>query len=239
MKTAAVLWTGGKDSAMALLEAKRLGYGVQCLATFAPPESEFLAHPLSFIKLQAQALDLPHYVLPIRAPFDRSYEAGLRSLQADLGIDCVVTGDIAESNGHPNWICERSRAVGIEACAPLWGRRRSELLQQLATHGFDAYISFVQTQKLDVRWVGRKLDSSAISELSAISAKNGLDPCGENGEYHTLVTGGPLFKSRIAIRSYSVTQARFAAYMELQHVEITKTTSPSNNSIQRTRYARR
>lgn len=220
MKNAAVLWTGGKDSALALLEAKRQGYGVQCLATFAPPDPQFLAHPLSIIKLQAQALGLPHYVLPVNMPFEKTYEAGLRWLQNHMGIDCVVTGDIAEISGHPNWIRERSRTVGMDAYTPLWGCSRNSLLQQLVIQGLKAHVSFVQTSKLDAKWVGRELDRSAIHELNIISADNGLDPCGENGEYHTLVLNCPLFTGQIAIRSYSVRTAASVAYMEIEHVEI-------------------
>lgn len=205
---------------MALLEAEQQGYRVRCLATFAPPEPNFLAHPLSIIKLQAQALGLPHHILPVDTPFENTYEAGLRWLQNHIGIDCVVTGDIAEINGHPNWIRERSRAVGIDVCTPLWGRNRSALLQQLVAQGLKAYVSFVQTSKLGEKWVGRELDSPAIHELNIISADNGLDLCGENGEYHTLVVDGPLFTGQIAIRSYSVHTAASVAYMELQQVEM-------------------
>lgn len=230
MKNAAMLWTGGKDSALALLEAKRQGYSVQCLATFAPPDPEFLAHPLSIIKLQAQALGLPHHILPVNTPFEKAYEAGLRWLQNHIGIDCVVTGDIAEIDGRPNWIRERSRAVGMDAYTPLWGRNRNRLLQQLVTQGLKAHVSLVQTSKLDAKWVGRELDRSAIHELNIISANNGLDPCGENGEYHTLVLDCPLFTGQIAIRSYSVRTATSMAYMELQQVEIINDTAVSRGA---------
>lgn len=220
MKSAAVLWTGGKDSAMALFEAEQQGYDVQCLVTFAPPKPSFIAHPIPFIKLQAQALGRTHYVFTISAPFDKSYEAGLRRLREQLGIHCVVTGDIAEVNAHPNWIRERGREVGIDVYTPLWGRKRSMLLRQLVGRGFKAYFSLVQTSLLDKGWVGRELDSHAIAELEAISAENGLDPCGENGEYHTLVSNGPSFANQIAVRSYSVRTTTTAAYMELQKFEI-------------------
>lgn len=205
---------------MALLEAERQGYGVRCLATFAPSEPNFLAHPLSIIKLQAQALGLPHHILPVSAPFDKTYEAGLRWLQSHIGIDCVVTGDIAEIDGHPNWILERSRVVGIDAYRPLWGRDRNVLLQQLIDQGFKAYVSFVQTSELDEKWVGRALDSHAIHELNIISANNRLDLCGENGEYHTLVADGPFFTRQIAIPAYSVRTAGSVAYMEFQEMGV-------------------
>src|ERR1043165_5793914 len=93
---AAVLWTGGKDSVLALHEARRSGCRVRCLVTFAPPEPDFLAHPVAFMKLQSEALGLPHLVWPVHQPFAESYEAGLRWLQETMNIDTVITGDIAE-----------------------------------------------------------------------------------------------------------------------------------------------
>ncbi len=108
MRNAAMLWTGGKDSAMALFEAERNGCAVRCLVTFAPPKPTFLAHPLAFIELQAQALELPHHLLSVNESFERAYEVGLSRLRDEMGCDCVVTGDIAEVHGHPNWIRERS-----------------------------------------------------------------------------------------------------------------------------------
>ena len=129
MQNAAILWTGGKDSAMALFEARQNGYHIRYLVTFAPPEPDFLAHPLEFIKMQAQALVLPHYFLPISKPFEQNYEAGLCKLRDKMGVNCIVTGDIAEVDGHPNWIRERSRPVGLSVYTPLWGRDRNAFSQ--------------------------------------------------------------------------------------------------------------
>ena len=70
---AAVLWTGGKDSALALHEARQAGCRVRGLVTFAPPEPDFLAHPIAFMKLQAAALALPHWLWPVHEPFHESY----------------------------------------------------------------------------------------------------------------------------------------------------------------------
>lgn len=224
-RNVALLWTGGKDSALALLETKRRGYDVCCLATFAPPKPNFIAHPIAFIKLQARALGCPHYILPVSASAETSYEAGLYWLRSQLGIDCVVTGDIAEIGGHSNWIRERSRAVGINVHTPLWGRRRDILLQQLVAEKFEIYISFVRMPWLSKNWAGRELDSRAISELTTMSISNGMDLCGENGEYHTLVTGGPQFSGRIAICSYTVRATAFAAYMEIRQLRLGDTTA--------------
>jgi uncharacterized protein (TIGR00290 family) len=220
MQNAAMLWTGGKDSAMALFEARQNGYHIRYLVTFAPPEPHFLAHPLDFIKMQAQALALPHYVLFISTPFEQSYEAGLCKLRDEVGVNCIVTGDIAEVDGHPNWIRERSRPVGLRVYTPLWGRDRNALLRQLVERGFKVRFSCVRTRWLNESWVGRELNDSAIAELHTIREQTGLDLCGEEGEYHTMVIDGPQFTRGIDIRSYSNRIADSLAYMEIRELEL-------------------
>lgn len=220
MQYAAVLWTGGKDSSMALHEAGQNGYSVNCLVTFAPPEEGFLAHPLMIMRLQAQALGLPHHVLPVIAPFENSYEAGLRRLRDEIGVSCVVTGDIAEVDGYPNWIRQRSRPVGMSVHTPLWGRDRNVLLRQLLDRGFKARVTCVNTRWLDADWIGRELDERAIAELRMIREQTGLDICGEEGEYHTVVTDGPRFSQTIGIRSFSRGITDSLAYMEIHRAEL-------------------
>jgi len=215
-----MLWTGGKDSSMALYEAAQNSYSIRCLVTFAPPEADFLAHPLGFIKLQAQALALPHYVLSISEPFERSYEIALRKLRDEMGINCVVTGDIAEVDGNPNWIRERCRPVGLSVHTPLWGRDRNAMLRQLLERGFKARFSCIKTRWLDEDWIGRELDEAAIAELRVVREQSGLDLCGEEGEYHTLVTDGPQFTRGIEIHSYSIRTTDSLAYMEIREVEL-------------------
>ncbi len=215
-----MLWTGGKDSAMALYEARQTGYSVRTLITFAPPEPHFLAHPLSLIKMQADALDLPHSVLPISAPFEKSYERALCRLRDEMGIHCVVTGDISEVNGNPNWIRERCRDTGIDVQTPLWGRDRMTLLRQLLERGFKVNFSCIHTRWLDERWVGRELNEEAIAELQIIREQNGLDLCGEEGEYHTMAVNGPRYKQGIEICSYSKRILDSFAYMEIHDLKL-------------------
>lgn len=220
MKNAAMLWTGGKDSSMAFYEATQSGYHVRCLITFAPPEADFLAHPLSFLKTQAQALGLPHYVMPITAPFESGYESSLKRLRDEMGIHCVITGDIAEVDGKPNWICERSRVVGMDVHMPLWGRDRNVLLKQLLERGFKTRFSCVSTRWLNMNWIGRELTVSVIAELRVIREQIGLDLCGEEGAYHTLVTDGPQFTRPIEIRSYSTQTTDSFAYMKIHESKL-------------------
>lgn len=169
-----MLWTGGKDCSLALCEAGRDDYDVRCLVTFAPLNPKFLAHPPVFIKMQAQALALPHYILSISEPFEKSYETALCKLRDEMGINTAITGDIAEVGGSPNWIRERSRSVGMNVHTPLWGRDRLALLQQQLANGFKVIVSCVNTRWLAAGWVDRELDESAIADLRRFATGTAL-----------------------------------------------------------------
>lgn len=216
---AAVLWTGGKDSVLALLEAARNHCQVRCLLTFAPAAPAFRAHPVAFMKRQAATLGLPHYLWTVRAPVAESYEAGLHWLKTAMNIDTVITGDIAEVNGQPNWIRERSRPAGLNVLTPLWGRDRATLLAQMLDAGLKVIFSCVKTRWLTTDWVGRALDRQAIHDLRTLHQQNGLDLCGEQGEYHTLVTDAPGFKHPLPLDVFCVRTNADLAYLDLSQAE--------------------
>ena len=201
-KRAAVLWTGGKDCSLSFYLAKTSGYDIKELVTFVPNEGEFLAHPLRLMKYQAKALSLPHYQIVVDKPFKRSYESAIASLKKSHGIDTLVTGDIAEVDGHPNWIRECSKESNVVVLTPLWGGQRQELLERLISLGFKAIFSCVKHPWFSKDWLGRELDLNAVRKLHELSAETGLDICGEEGEYHTIVLDGPIFDRSITV-SYS------------------------------------
>lgn len=219
-RNAAMLWTGGKDSALALHEAVRAGWNIRGLVTFVPERPAFLAHPLAVMRLQARALGLAHHLVTIAPPFEAGYERALDGLRNSLQIDSVITGDIAEVNAQPNWISERCARVGLHACLPLWQRDRESLLRDLNHIGIRALISCVDTRWLDAHWVGRELDAVAIAELHAVRKRNGLDPCGENGEYHTLVIDGPLFSRPIELGRREIRREGALAVMQVHEAAL-------------------
>jgi len=137
MSNVAVSWTGGRDSSLALYESELMGCRINCLLTFAPSRERFLAHPLALMKLQARALALPHLVIAVEEPFERSYENAIASVKEERGIDALVTGDIGEVAGHdPNWMADRSTHCGVDLLRPLWHQDRLELLNRLLSLGF-------------------------------------------------------------------------------------------------------
>ena len=211
---AAVLWTGGKDSCLALYEAKLLGYEIASLVTFIPEGADFLAHPLDFMQYQAEALGLPHSKVKIHEPFKDGYEKAIHVLREEQGIGTLITGDIAEVEGYPNWIRECSRNPGVDVLTPLWGRDRREILNRLLSSGFKVIFSCVKSPWFTLEWVGRELDWDTYYKLCEISAETGLDICGEQGEYHTLALDGPPFKSGTQIKAYKKRATDSLMYME-------------------------
>jgi len=213
---AAVLWTGGKDSSLALYEATLQGFQVERLITFVPTEGRFRAHPLEFLNLQAQALGLPHHTVKIKEPYREAYQEAIAALRERWAIQALVTGDMAEVDGHPNWIRECSADSGITVLTPLWGRGGIELLHRFLSYGFEAIFSCVKAPWLTPDWAGRELDAETLAELSALARDGGFDVCGEQGEYHTLVLDGPCFQKRICIDGYQTKTEADLTYVDFE-----------------------
>lgn len=199
---AAVLWTGGKDSCLAFYEAQKLGYEVESLITFVPGNAEFRAHPVSIMKLQAEAMELPHYTIEIREPYKKSYEEAISILKEDHGINTLFTGDIAEFDGQTNWIRACSEYSGVNVLTPLWGVDRRKNIENLLFRKFKIIFSCVKKPWFTEDWLGKEINEDMLAQLTELNREYGVDICGENGENHTLVTDGPVFKKLIKIDNY-------------------------------------
>lgn len=209
----AALWTGGKDCSLALHEARESGLDVSELVTFAPPSPVFLAHPLPFLERQAAGMGLRHRVVTIRPPAEAGYAKAARALRLE-GIGTLVTGDIAEVDGRPNWMREVCRGTGLEVLTPLWGRDRRGVLSDLLDGGFKAVFSLVKKPWFSRAWVGRAIDRQAVDELASLVPSPDL--CGENGEYHTMVLDGPIFKKALRLPAFDVGERDGMMYMEIK-----------------------
>ena len=181
----------------------------------------FLAHPLGFMALQAQALGLPHYVLEVEEPFDVGYEDAISSLKEKRGISTLVTGDIGEVAAHdPDWMVDRCVRCGIDLIKPLWHRDRVELLNKLLALKFRIVFSCVKKPWFTEEWLGLDLSPSSVEQLIEISRRTGLDICGENGEYHTVVLDSPQFKKTIRVGSYSKHVVDSVMYITLENLRL-------------------
>jgi len=185
------MWSGGKDSALALWRARQRRLQVDWLVNVydrATGRVRFHATPIAAIAEQARAAG----VRLVSVPTDwESFDASLRATYADLvehGCAGIVFGDIHLTDVR-DWYEERTQAAGLEHVEPLWGEPPAALLKEFVAIGGRAVLTCVETAKLDASWLGRVIDEQFVRDISA----TGIDPCGENGEYHSFAYGGPFF----------------------------------------------
>jgi uncharacterized protein (TIGR00290 family) len=195
-KNACVLWTGGKDSCYAAMLAQEQGWSIAKLVLFVPEgHVEFKAHPLEFIQRQARAMDLPLELITIAEPYRESYIKAFREM---TDIEAIVTGDIDLVDGCPNWIdeCVAESGRPFLVLKPLWNHDRRTLIKEMVARGMEIAFSYIANPHMPQEWIGTTIDSKRIEDLERLGEEHDVDPCGENGEFHTMVTWCPLFKER-------------------------------------------
>ncbi|MFH1476902.1 MAG: diphthine--ammonia ligase [Verrucomicrobiota bacterium] len=184
-------WSGGKDSCLALHRACMAGARPACLLTMLCEDGiRSRSHGLrrEVIAAQAAALGIP---LLTRCATWTGYEAAfidaLHAIRAK-GITSGVFGDI-DFPPHLEWEEKVCAKADIIPCLPLWGGGRPALLHEFIALGYKALIVRVNENKLNRKFLGRIIDE----KITGTFEKIGIDPCGENGEYHTIVVDGPIF----------------------------------------------
>ncbi|WP_052444262.1 diphthine--ammonia ligase [Flammeovirga sp. OC4] len=195
MKNAVVLWTGGKDSALAYFELKDK-YNIVKFVTFVPKtDKKFVAHPVELMKAQSSSIGAQHEFVKVGEPFKEGYIDAMKQLKKE-GIEVVITGDISTINGQPNFIEECCKGL-LEIDMPLWEHDRRALLDKFIENNFEILISLSYKKDFEEHITGRRLDKKLVEELKVLQDKTGIDPCGENGEYHTNVLDAPYFNNKI------------------------------------------
>lgn len=202
-------WSGGKDSAMALYELRRsAGYEVVSLLTTVAEEYHRVSHHgvrVELLEQQALAVGVPlHKVyLPAGRCTNEHYEAVMKRTMLefrDAGIRQVAFGDIflADLRAYR----ERNLAtVGMRGLFPIWHRPTTELIRSFVGMGFRAYLACVDGAKLTMDFAGRPIDADLIRDLPP-----DVDPCGENGEFHSFVYDGPIFRRPVPVTVGDVVQ---------------------------------
>ncbi len=195
----AAMWSGGKDSALALTRASALGLEVGALLNFYDADTgrvRFHATRADLIAAQAAATGIP--LRPFGTTwegFDDAFRGALSALAAD-GYAGVIFGDIHLADVRA-WYEERVRAAGLEHVEPIWGDPPADLLREFVAGGGRAVITCCETAKLDESWLGRTIDESFVRKIAGA----GIDPCGENGEYHSFAFDGPAFHAPVRWRA--------------------------------------
>jgi uncharacterized protein (TIGR00290 family) len=205
-------WSGGKDAALALYRMRHEGLAVRFLLTTVSERYRRISmHGVreTLLRQQARQVGIPLKVLYLpenatQAAYDRLMAQQLHWF-AQQGIRYGIYGDIFLADLRRYREEQLSRA-GMETLFPLWGSDTRLLVKEFLDLGFRARVSCVNARQLDRSFAGRELDSAFLADLP-----EGVDACGENGEYHTFVHQGPLFPEAVPCRTGRVVERVYGA----------------------------
>ena len=199
-KKCLLAWSSGKDSAWALLALRRVDVlVVGLLATINQAFDRVAMHAVrrSLLDAQARSIGIPLWPVPLPWPcsnqdYERIMAEVCRQAKAE-GIECVAFGDLF----LPEVRAYRERQLqgsGLTPLFPLWGLPTGALAREMLAGGLQARITCVDPKVLPPAFAGREFDQALLADLPA-----GVDPCGENGEFHTFAYNGPVFREPIPI----------------------------------------
>lgn len=199
MIKAALFWSGGKDSALALYEAKKdPEIEITAIVTTLNLEYRRISmHGISEAMLDKQAaqLEIPLIKMWVpNEPGNNAYETALLNTCQQLsrhGVDTLIFGDIFldDLRQYRESIME---PLGLKCLFPLWKKPSDQLMNLFLSSGFQTITCCISTAFLDKSWLGKQIDENFIQDLP-----DNVDPCGENGEFHTFCFGGPVFRESI------------------------------------------
>jgi uncharacterized protein (TIGR00290 family) len=201
LRRALLSWSSGKDSAWALhLLRQRDDIEVLgLLTTISRPHARVAMHAVreSLLEAQAAAAGVPVRKVFIPSPcpneeYERVMAEAMDQAKAD-GIDTIAFGDLYLEDIR-RYREEKLASTGLSLEFPLWGMPTGELANHMVASGLEAYVTCVDPRVLDRSFAGRRFDRELLEDLP-----EGVDPCGENGEFHTYAIAGPMFRERLAV----------------------------------------
>ncbi len=194
-KKAVFCWSGGKDSALALLRARQSGeYDIISLLTTVNRDSRrstMHAIPEKLLRAQAESIGIPLYTVDLlpeggMGDYDDAMRKAVEYFKAE-GVTCFIFGDIFLHDVRA-YREKQLAPYGMEVAEPLWDKSSAQIMEEFLSSGIK---TVVVTTMADI--LGREAIGKAVDREFVVSLPDGADICGENGEYHTLCYGGPLF----------------------------------------------
>jgi uncharacterized protein (TIGR00290 family) len=210
-------WSSGKDSAW-VLHLIRQNPRIELMGLFTVINQRYNrvsmhGTRLEMLQQQAKAARLPLQTINLPDPCtNEQSDAIMRQFvmeSAAKGIECMAFGDLF-LNDIRQYREDQLRGTGIEPIFPLWGTPTRELAEQMLSAGLDAYVSSVDLKKLPSIFAGRKWSRELIAEFP-----QDCDPCGENGEIHTVVVGGPIFQKTVPTVVGEIVEQNGFAYADI------------------------
>ncbi len=189
----ASLFSGGKDSMMALYLMEQQGHQLPYLVNVVPSRSDsWVFHTPNLHLLPLHAESMGKELVQVEGGEDEAQDlASLEAALSSLDVDGVVTGAVASDYqwDRVNRVCE---GLGLKTLSPLWRKGQSLLMEEILDAGIDCCVVAVMAEGLDGGWLGRRLDRAAVQELERLADRHGINVAGEGGEYETLVLDSPL-----------------------------------------------
>lgn len=201
-------WSSGKDSAWALHRARQSGKVeiVALLTTINRTHARVAMHAVreALVELQAAAVGLPLIKVEIPSPCPNEvYEAAMGTAMAQaraVGVRHVAFGDLFLEDIRA-YREKHLAACGMTPLFPVWGIDTRRLADEMLAGGLSAYLTCVDPRKLDRSFAGRRFDPELLADLP-----RGVDPCGENGEFHTFANAGPMFREPIPVAAGEIVE---------------------------------
>jgi uncharacterized protein (TIGR00290 family) len=203
MKRVLLSWSSGKDSAWSLhvLRSMPQYEVVGLLTTFNQSVDRVAMHGVrrALVHAQAAAAELPLWEVELPWPCsNEQYEAEMKSAcgrAVQNGIECVAFGDLFLADIR-DYREKQLSGTGLQPLFPVWAMPTGMLAGEMIATGVRAKLTCIDSEQIDPRFAGREFDAELLSELPPSA-----DPCGENGEFHSFVYAGPMFREPIAIRA--------------------------------------
>jgi diphthine-ammonia ligase len=216
----AVAWSGGKDSCFAYYKAVKEGLDVVSLLTFMESESRSNFHGIKteLLEAQAKAIGVPiAKCLTKPKTYEQQFKEALLQFKAK-GVEGLVTGDIYEVAMHEKrWLERVCSEVSLKPIRPLWQGDTTQIFKDFVAAVFKATVVRTKLSLLGEEWLGRQLDGKFLSDVLKLG---NVDPCGEGGEYHTVVTDGPVFKQRIELLETTKSSQGGFGHLEIRRFEL-------------------
>lgn len=192
-------WSGGKDSCLACHKAIHGGSEIKVLLNFISREHKrccFHGIEADLMKLQAESIGIPIVQKEVTADlteYEKEFKEAVGELKSK-GMKKMVFGDIYLLEQY-SWVDRVCGEIGIEPVEPLWNQPTDKILEEFIDLGYKAMVVSAKADLFDGSFIGRIIDKKMLSELK----ERKICPCGENGEFHTFVMDGPIFKKKIEI----------------------------------------
>jgi diphthine-ammonia ligase len=222
MKKAFVSWSGGKDCCQAAYQAQQMGFKLAYLVNMVTQDGQrSCSHGMAsrWVKLQSEAMGIPIVQNPTTGDnYEEVFTNTLKKLREE-GVETGIFGDI-DFNAHKEWIDRVCGNAGVTPVLPLWLKDQNELARNFINLGFKTVIVATRSDLLGKEWLGRIFDSSFLKDLAAFNKD--ITPCGEAGEFHSLVIDGPLYKKRLEIRETEKVQRENHWFLDIKKCDLVK-----------------